>query len=63
MCDLCYKHSLNGEWLAAASLLYEINTRVWVRELSARAGKRLTLDTVPPEEIERIAASDSTPSG
>ena len=37
-------------------VLYEINTRVWVRELSARAGKRLTLDTIPPEEIERIAA-------
>ena len=37
-------------------LLYEINTRVWVRELSARAGRRLTLDTIPPEEIERIAA-------
>ena len=37
-------------------LLYEINTRVWVRELSARAGKRLTLDTIPPEEVERIAA-------
>jgi len=36
-------------------LLYEINTRVWVRELSARAGKRLTLDTIPPEEVERIA--------
>ena len=37
-------------------VLYEINTRVWVRELSARAGRRLTLDTIPPEEIERIAA-------
>ena len=37
-------------------LLYEINTRVWVRELSARAGRRLTLDTIPPEELERIAA-------
>jgi hypothetical protein len=37
-------------------VLYEINTRVWVREQSVRAGKRLTLDTVPPEEIERIAA-------
>jgi Alpha amylase, catalytic domain len=37
-------------------VLYEINTRVWVRELSARAGKRLTLDTIPVEEVERIAA-------
>ncbi len=37
-------------------LLYEINTRVWVRELSAATGRRLTLDTIPVEEIERIAA-------
>ncbi len=37
-------------------VLYEINTRVWVRELSARAGRRFTLDTIPVEEIERIAA-------
>jgi len=37
-------------------LLYEINTRIWVRELSADAGRRLTLDTIPVEEIERIAA-------
>jgi len=37
-------------------LLYEINTRIWVRELSAAAGRRLTLDTIPVEEIERIAA-------
>ena len=37
-------------------VLYEINTRVWVRELSARVNKRLTLDTIPPEEVERIAA-------
>ncbi|PYQ54596.1 MAG: alpha-amylase [Acidobacteria bacterium] len=37
-------------------VVYEINTRVWVRELSAQAGRRLTLDTIPPEEIEDIAA-------
>lgn len=36
-------------------LLYEINTRVWLTELSARAGRTVTLDTVPTEEIERIA--------
>jgi hypothetical protein len=28
-------------------LLYEINTRCWLRELSAQAGYALTLDTVP----------------
>jgi alpha amylase-like protein len=37
-------------------VLYEINTRVWVRELSTKAGKRLTLDTIPVEEVERIAS-------
>ncbi len=37
-------------------LVYEINTRVWVRELSARAGRRVTLDTVPPEEIAALVA-------
>ena len=36
-------------------VVYEINTRVWVRELSAEAGRRLTLDTIPIEEIEAIA--------
>ena len=36
-------------------LLYEINARVWLTELSTRAGRKMTLDQVPPEEIERIA--------
>jgi len=35
-------------------MLYEINTRVWLAELSARFGRRITLDTIPAEEIERI---------
>jgi hypothetical protein len=37
-------------------LVYEINTRVWLREVSARVGRRLTLDTVPVEEIDALAA-------
>jgi hypothetical protein len=36
-------------------LVYEINTRIWLAELSARAGRPLTLDTVPNDEIDRIA--------
>jgi hypothetical protein len=38
-------------------LLYEINTRVWVNELSARAGQRVTLDKIPSEEIDKLARS------
>jgi len=36
-------------------LVYEIDTRPWLTELSARLGRATTLDKVPPEEIERIA--------
>jgi hypothetical protein len=35
-------------------LLYEINTRCWVRELSAAAGRRLTLADVPASEIASL---------
>ena len=37
-------------------LVYEINTRVWLRELSARHGRTVTLATVPAEELAPIAA-------
>ncbi|HYG75494.1 MAG TPA: alpha-amylase family glycosyl hydrolase [Planctomycetota bacterium] len=37
-------------------LVYEINTRVWLAELSARYGRKLTLDLVPDSEIESIAS-------
>ena len=33
-------------------LLYEINTRCWLRELSATAGRALTLAEIPDSEIE-----------
>jgi hypothetical protein len=33
-------------------LLYEINTRCWLRELSAQAGCALTLDTVPDSYLD-----------
>src|SRR5690348_15135079 len=32
-------------------LLYEINTRCWLRELSAAAGRKLTLAEVPDTEL------------
>lgn len=37
-------------------LVYEINTRAWLKELSARHGRTVTLATVPPEEIAPIGA-------
>lgn len=37
-------------------LLYEINTRVWLRELSHRHRRTVTLATVPAEEIGRMGA-------
>jgi hypothetical protein len=36
--------------------VYEINTRVWLTELSQRDGQRLTLAQVPDKDIEAIAA-------
>jgi 1,4-alpha-glucan branching enzyme len=35
----------------AHPILYEINTRCWLHELSARTGKRVTLGSVPESEI------------
>ncbi|MFO1153247.1 MAG: alpha-amylase family glycosyl hydrolase [Rhodospirillales bacterium] len=35
--------------------LYEINTRVWLRALSDRLGRRITLADVPDAEIDRLA--------
>jgi Alpha amylase, catalytic domain len=36
--------------------LYQINTRVWLTELSQGLGRRATLDDVPDDELDRIAA-------
>lgn len=35
-----------------APILYEVNTRVWLRELSEKAGRTITLVDVPDGEIE-----------
>lgn len=36
--------------------IYEINTWVWLTELSQRYGKTITLDTVPEEALDELAA-------
>src|SRR6201994_3518522 len=35
--------------------LYQINTRVWLTELSGALGRRATLDDVPDAELDRLA--------
>jgi hypothetical protein len=40
----------------AGPRLYEINTRVWLGELSRRLGRALTLADVPDSEIEELSA-------
>lgn len=36
-------------------LIYEVNSQVWLYELSQRYGRPVQFDTIPAEEIERIA--------
>ena len=36
--------------------LYQINTRVWLTELSGPLGRRATLDDIPDAELDRLAA-------
>ena len=36
--------------------LYQINTRVWLTELSNALGRPATLDDIPDAELDRIAA-------
>ena len=36
--------------------LYQINTRVWLTELSRSIGRRATLDDIPDTELDRFAA-------
>src|SRR6516162_1296670 len=35
--------------------LYQINTRVWLTELSETRGRRATLDDIPDAELDRLA--------
>src|SRR5262249_43768586 len=36
--------------------LYQINTRVWLTELSSAIGRAATLDDIPDAELDRVAA-------
>ncbi len=36
-------------------LLYQINTRVWLTELSGKLGRTATLDDIPDSELDRLA--------
>src|SRR5688500_13513248 len=36
--------------------LYQINTRVWLTELSRTLGRPATLDDIPDRELDRLAA-------
>jgi len=44
MTDICYPS------------LYQINTRVWLTELSRSLDRPATLDDIPDAEIDRLAA-------
>ena len=37
--------------------LYQINTRVWLSALSRKLGRRATLDDIPDEELDHLAAT------
>src|SRR3954469_19347360 len=39
----------------ASPSLYQINTRVWLTELSQRLGRAATLDDTPDTELDRLA--------
>lgn len=36
-------------------LLYQVNTRVWLTELSRALGRRATLDDIPDDDLDRVA--------
>jgi hypothetical protein len=35
--------------------LYQLNTRLWLTELSRALGRRATLDDIPDPELDRLA--------
>ena len=49
--------------LPAYPSLYQINTRVWLTELSRSLRRAATLDDIPDAELDRVAGRDSTGSG
>lgn len=51
---LTERNKANGT-LSRYPSLYQINTRVWLTELSKRCGRAATLDDVPDSELDRLA--------
>ena len=45
--------------LPAYPSLYQINTRVWLTELSRTLGRAATLDDIPDTELDRVAGMGS----
>ena len=43
--------------LPAYPALYQINTRVWLTELSEGIGRTATLDDIPDVELDRLAGN------
>jgi hypothetical protein len=41
--------------------LYQVNTRVWLTELSRMLGRRATLDDVPDAELDLLAKRKAAP--
>ena len=46
---------LNGRPTSRYPSLYQINTRVWLTELSRQLGRPATLDDIPDAELDRLA--------
>jgi hypothetical protein len=49
--------------LPAQPTLYQVNTRVWLTELSKSLGRAATLDDMPDAELDRLAEMVLTGSG
>jgi hypothetical protein len=43
--------------------LYQVNTRVWLTELSDNLGRAAALDDIPAVDLDRLAESGSTGFG
>ena len=41
------------------SLLYQVNTRVWLNDLAGEMGRPATLDDVTDAELDRLASGTS----
>ena len=46
---------MKSQTSSAHPLLYQINTRVWLTELSTSLGRPATLDDIPDGELDRLA--------